>query len=128
MELLLRLVLLIHCMVRSGICQPIPYGETPSRPSGDATASPSATLAVLQSSGMRWLTERETRMYSNSSDRDEEDSLVGGPGLLLSALFFAPTSEIKESGASEIISVTRHNPGTNHRNGKCENLSLKGMR
>ena len=30
------------------------------------------------------------------------------------------------TGASEIISVTRHNSGTNHRNGKRENSSFEG--
>ena len=63
---------------------------------------------------------------------------LGGPGLLLLGRFFAPASEIKKSdnqkirksknGASEIISVTRHNSGTNHRNRKLKTLSLKDMR
>ena len=60
---------------------------------------------------------------------------LGGPEVLLSGLFFAPASEIKKkenqkikNGASEMISVTRHNCGTNHRNGERETLSLKAMR
>ena len=49
------------------------------------------------------------------------------------AFSFAPASEIKKirkskNGASEMISVTQHNPGTNHRNGKWKTLSLKDMR
>ena len=42
---------------------------------------------------------------------------LGGPGLLLSGLLFAPASEIKKSENQKIKNwspVTRHNPGTNH--------------
>ena len=61
--------------------------------------------------------------------------VLGGPGLLLLGRFFAPASEIKKSenqksknGASQIISVTRHNSGTNHRYRKLKTLFLKDMR
>ena len=37
-------------------------------------------------------------------------------------------SENKKNWASEMISVTQHNSGTNHRNGKWKALSLKDMR
>ena len=51
-----------------------------------------------------------------------------GPGLLLSGLFFAPASEINKSENQKMEPhksfLCRHNSGTNHRNGKCQKLSL----
>ena len=62
----------------------------------------------------------------------------GSPRLLLSGLLFAKFAPLRKStkpdnqkiknGASKMISVTQHNSSTNHRNGKCQTLSLKGMR
>ena len=107
-----------------------PNGNSASRPLRPRLRRPRVTLKLyditcdsqlsLASFFLCWLPNRESRCRSRLMLRHE----LGGPGLLLSGLFFAPASEIKnlkirksKNGASEMISVTQHNSGTNHRKG-----------